>query len=99
MPVRTLAAISSGSSPHSRGLFRHAAQKQSERSCRGAACRKSQRECGLDPDEIAAKVRTGIDEDASSPEAALGDELADEVARYRLTLGTALREAIIERVK
>lgn len=76
-----------------------AAQRQLLSLCFCAACRKSQRECGLDPDEIAAKVRTGIDEDASSPEAALGDELADEVARYRLTLGTALREAIIERVK
>jgi hypothetical protein len=44
-------------------------------------------------------VRTGIDEDASSPEAALGNKLADQVAKYRLTLGTALREAIIERVR
>lgn len=76
-----------------------AAQRQLLSLCFCAACRKSQRECGLDPDEIAAKVRTGIDEDVSSPEAALGDELADQVARYRLTLGTALREAIIERVR
>ena len=75
------------------------AQRQLLSLCFCAACRKSQRECGLDPDEIAAKVRTGIDEDASSPEAALGNELADQVAKFRLTLGTALREAIIERVR
>ena len=76
-----------------------AAQRQLLSLCFCAACRKSQRECGLDPDEIAAKVRTGIDDDASSPEAALGNELADQVAKFRLTLGTALREAIIERVR
>ena len=33
--------------------------------CFCAACRTAQREYGLDPDEIAAKVRTGIDDDAS----------------------------------
>jgi hypothetical protein len=77
----------------------NAAQQQLLSLCFCAACRKSQRELGLDPDEIAAKVRIGIDEAAPSPEAALGDELADEVARFRLTLGTALREAIIERVR
>jgi hypothetical protein len=76
-----------------------AAQRQLLSLCFCAACRKSQRECGLDPDEIAAKVRTGIDDDASSPEGALGNELADQVAKFRLTLGTALREAIIERVR
>lgn len=76
-----------------------AAQRQLLSLCFCAACRRSQRECGLDPDEIAAKVRTGIDDDASSPEGALGNELADQVAKFRLTLGTALREAIIERVR
>ena len=34
-----------------------------------------------------------------SPEAALGSELADQVATYRVALGTTLREAIIERVR
>ena len=67
--------------------------------CFCAACRKAQRERGIDPDEVAARVRTGIDDDASSPEAALGGELANEMATYRLTLGTTLREAIIERVR
>jgi hypothetical protein len=67
--------------------------------CFCAACRTAQRECGIDPDEVAQKVRAGIDDDASSPEAALGGELANEVATYRLTLGTTLRAAIIERVR
>jgi hypothetical protein len=67
--------------------------------CFCAACRKGQRECGLDSDEIAARVRTGIDEGASSTEAALGSELADQFAKYRLALGTTLREAMIERVR
>jgi hypothetical protein len=74
-------------------------QRQLLSLCFCAACRTSQRECGLDSDEIAAKVRSGIDDDATSPEAALGDELADQVVRYRLTLGTVLREAIIERAR
>jgi hypothetical protein len=67
--------------------------------CFCAACQKAQRECGLDPDEIAAKVRIGVDDDVSSPEVALGGELADRVATYRVSLGTALREAIIGRVR
>jgi hypothetical protein len=76
-----------------------AAQGQLLSLCFCAACRVSQRESGLDPDEVAARVRTGIDGGASSPEAALGDELADQVAKHRLSLGAALREAIIERVR
>jgi hypothetical protein len=75
------------------------AQRQLLSLCFCVACRRAQRECGLDPDEIAAKVRTGIDQDVGSPEAAFGKELADEVARYRHTLGTALREAIFESVR
>jgi len=75
------------------------AQRQLLSLCFCAACRKAQRECGLDPDEMASKVRTGIEEDASSPEAALSTELADEFAKYPRTLGTALREAIIESVE
>jgi hypothetical protein len=67
--------------------------------CFCTACQRAQRECGIDADEVAAKVRTGIDDDSSSPEAALGSELADEVAKYRLTLGSTLREAIIDRVR
>jgi hypothetical protein len=62
-------------------------------------CQKAQRERGLDPEEIAAKVRAGIDGDVASAEVALGRELADEVAMYRLSLGAALREAIIGRVQ
>jgi hypothetical protein len=67
--------------------------------CFCASCRSGLRECGLDTDDLAAKVRAGIDGDASSPEVALGAELADEVAAFRLSLGTTLREAIIERVR
>jgi hypothetical protein len=67
--------------------------------CFCTACRQAQRGCGIDSDEVAALVRTGIDADVSSPEGALGKELADEVAKYRLTLGTTLREAMIERVR
>jgi hypothetical protein len=67
--------------------------------CFCASCRKSQLESGLDPEEVAAKVRTGIDDGAPSPESALGTELADAVAAYRVSLGAALREAIIERVR
>jgi len=76
-----------------------AAQRQLLSLCFCAACRKGQRECGLDPDEIAAKVRAGVDGDASSPEVALGDELADRVASFRLGLGTVLRDAIFARVR
>jgi hypothetical protein len=67
--------------------------------CFCTACRTAQRACGIDPDEVAQKVRAGIDNDASSVEAALGSELANEVATYRLALGTTLREAIFERVR
>jgi hypothetical protein len=67
--------------------------------CFCAACRKGQRECGIDSEEIASKVRAGIDEGATTPEAALGSELADQVAKFRVTLGATLREAIIERVR
>jgi hypothetical protein len=76
-----------------------AAQRQLLSICFCAACRSGQRECGLDPDEIAAKVRSGIDDNASSPEAALGEELSNAVATYRLSLGTSLRDAIFERVR
>jgi hypothetical protein len=67
--------------------------------CFCAACRKVQRSCGLDADEIAAKVRDGVDDNVSSPEVALGKDLADEVAKYRVAIGTALRDAIIARVR
>ena len=67
--------------------------------CFCTACRKAQRECGIDSDEVATKVRTGIDANVSSIEAALGSELADELATYRLSLGTTLRESIIARVR
>jgi hypothetical protein len=76
-----------------------AVQRQLLSICFCAACRDAQRECGLDPDVIAAKVRTGIDENASSPEVALGDELAEVLAGFRVSLGTALRASIIERVR
>jgi hypothetical protein len=75
------------------------AQRQLLSLCFCTACRRGLRESGLDPEEIAAKVRAGIDDAASTPEAGLGDELADAVATYRVSLGTALREAIFERVQ
>jgi hypothetical protein len=76
-----------------------AAQRELLSLCFCGSCRKGLGGRGLDPDEIAAKVRAGVDENASSIEAALGNELADQVATYRLTLGTTLRAAIIERVR
>lgn len=75
------------------------AQRELLSLCFCATCRVGQRALGLDPDDIAAKVRAGIDGDAPSLEAALGDELADAVASYRVALGTTLREAIIGRVR
>jgi hypothetical protein len=74
------------------------AQRELLSLCFCSSCRTALAEVGLDPDEIAAKARTGIEANVSSPEVALGSELADHVARYRLTLGTALRDSIIERV-
>jgi hypothetical protein len=75
------------------------AQRQLLSLCFCAACRKGQQALGLDPDEIATKVRVGIDDDASTPEAALGSELADALAGFRVALGTELRDSIIQRVR
>jgi hypothetical protein len=67
--------------------------------CFCTACRTMQHEYGLESDVVMAKVRTGVDDDASSPEVALGSELADQVATYRVALGTTLREALIQRIR
>ncbi len=75
------------------------AQRELLSLCFCSACRTALREIGLDPDEIAAYTRAGIEANVSSPEVALGNELAEHVANYRLTLGTVLRESIIERVR
>lgn len=75
------------------------AQRQLLSLCFCAACREGQRAFGLDPDEVAARARAGIDGDVATSDVALGHELADVVAAYRLALGSVLREAIIERVR
>ncbi len=74
------------------------AQRELLSICFCANCRTGQRERGLNPDEVAQKIRVGIDGGAPSSEAALGVELADEVAQFRLSLGGTLREAIVGRV-
>lgn len=63
------------------------------------ACRIALAQSGIDVDHFAHTVRTAIGAGATSPEAALGDDLAEEVARFRSTLSTQLRRLIVGRVR
>jgi hypothetical protein len=67
--------------------------------CFCRACQLGFRERGVDPSELAQRVRASIGVNATSPEEALGDELANEVAKYRVGLSTGLHQVLVEPIR
>ena len=61
-------------------------------------CRQGLNDLGVDIDELARRVRTGVNGGAISVEVALGDELSDRVATFRSSTVGRFREEIVERV-
>jgi hypothetical protein len=74
-----------------------AAQEQLLSICFCGACHVELRAIGVDPEELAERVRSGVDEGAVSVEDALGNECAEAVAQFRLGLSATLRRAVVER--
>jgi hypothetical protein len=66
--------------------------------CFCQACRLGLLDGGVDVDHLAQSVRDAIGIGATSLEQVLGDELATEVAKFRTTLSTRLRQLIVESV-
>jgi hypothetical protein len=67
--------------------------------CFCPACSAGLTQSGIDVAELAARVRLGVDQDDASPEAALGVELADEVAKFRASSSDELRDGVIAGVR
>jgi hypothetical protein len=67
--------------------------------CFCRACRAGLNRRGIDVDDLAKKIRAVIGTGATSPEAALGSELANEVGTFRASLSTGLRHEIVDRVR
>ncbi len=67
--------------------------------CFCTACRRGLAEQGIDVDRLAQLVRDGVDQDAPTVETALGNELADQLAAFRLTTSTVLRNEVITAIR
>ena len=67
--------------------------------CFCRSCQLGLHERGVDERDLARHVRDAVGTNATSLEEALGDELASEVATYRVALATTLRQALVERVR
>ena len=67
--------------------------------CFCTTCYAELRAVGVDTVELAKRVRNGVDEGTSSVEEALGEDLAEVVARYREGLSTNLRRDVVERIR
>ena len=67
--------------------------------CFCRSCQLGLRESRIDERDLARRVRDAVGTNATSLEEALGDELANEVATYRVALATTLRQALLERVR
>lgn len=70
-------------------------QRQLLSLCFCLACRGNQRAAGLDSEEVAARVRTACGPEATSPEEALGAELAGTLRSLRTGASTAFRRRTI----
>ena len=66
--------------------------------CFCRACRDALASRGLDVEDLARRIRQGLGTGASSPEATLG-EGAEEVAAYRASLSTELRDELLDAVR
>ena len=62
-------------------------------------CQRGLEESGLDVDELARRVREGVDRAALSIEEALGDELSERVATFRIAIAAELRRAIVKKIR
>jgi hypothetical protein len=67
--------------------------------CFCQACERGMRERGIDTIELSRRVRLGVDSRASSLQGALGDDLDNEVAKFRGTLSATLRNEVISQVR
>ncbi len=67
--------------------------------CFCAACQLALDERGVDHIEVARRVRGALFTGVPSCESALGEELAERVANFRVTLGADLRDALVERIR
>jgi hypothetical protein len=61
-------------------------------------CHRGLEAGGVEVDELARRVKSGIDGNATSVRDALGDDLVGQVASFRLSLNTQLRKELVQRV-
>ena len=66
--------------------------------CFCPTCRRGLAERDVDAEDLARRVRAAVGSGAASPSDALGEDLAARVGDFRVSLSTALRAAVVERV-
>jgi hypothetical protein len=59
------------------------------------ACHRGMSRAGIDADELSSRVRSGVDDGATSMHEALGSPFIEEVALFRTGMITRLREAVV----
>jgi hypothetical protein len=62
-------------------------------------CRLGLVELGIDVEEFVRRVRSGVDNDATSMQAALGHDLTAAVLAHRIALATQLRTLLVEKIR
>lgn len=62
-------------------------------------CRRGLGDRGIDVEELARRVRAGVDGDALSVPDAVGNDLAEEVASFRGGVVNQFREALVQRIR
>jgi hypothetical protein len=66
--------------------------------CFCPSCQNALSEAGLDPSELALRVRRALSGPVVSMESALGNDLVNRVADFRAELSSSLRSHLVERV-